>query len=89
MVRYVKVPKQTTSDVSEEVDDRIRTQVHALNAELYNQLEETQLQNEEMRRQNKKMRRQNKKMRKELGDTNEILAALIKHLVYPASSLNA
>nr|XP_009763211.1 PREDICTED: uncharacterized protein LOC104215160 [Nicotiana sylvestris] len=40
--RSVKVTKQTTSDRSEEVDDRIRTQIHALNAELYNQLEEAQ-----------------------------------------------
>ncbi|XP_019267172.1 PREDICTED: uncharacterized protein LOC109244524 [Nicotiana attenuata] len=87
--RSVKAPKQTTSYVSEEVDDRIRTQVHALNAELYNQLEEAQRQNEEMRRQNKKMRRQNKRMRKELGDTNVKLAALIKHVGYPTSSLNA
>nr|XP_016470907.1 PREDICTED: uncharacterized protein LOC107793135 [Nicotiana tabacum] len=87
--RSVKVPKQTIFDVSEEVDDRIRAQVHALNAELYNQLEETQRQNKEMRRQNKKMRHQNKKMRKELGDTNEKLAALIKHVGYPTSSSNA
>ncbi|OIT34559.1 hypothetical protein A4A49_61245 [Nicotiana attenuata] len=70
--RSVKAPKQTTSYVSEEVDDRIRTQVHALNAELYNQLEEAQRQNEEMRR-----------------DTNVKLAALIKHVGYPTSSLNA
>lgn len=76
--RSVKVPKQSKSAIPNEVDE-IRSQVHAINSDLYKRLEEAQHQNQEMRRQNKKMK-------KELADTNGKLAALIEHVDFPISS---